>query len=107
LLEAEDGRVVEIIAAPELVMKVTANSHKELIAAAYHLGNRHVSLEIRESFLLLERDHVLKEMLTGLGVNVDDEISPYEPEPGAYGGGHRHGDDEPSIRPPARILRNG
>lgn len=107
LLEAEDGRVVEVVASPETVMKVTANSHKELMAAAYHLGNRHVSLQIGEDWLLLERDHVLKEMLCGLGVNVVDAIAPYEPEAGAYGGGHRHGDDDaPPIRPPSRVLRN-
>ncbi len=108
LLEAEDGKVIEVVAAKQQVMKVTADSHETLMKAAYHLGNRHVPLEVGNGWLLLEQDHVLKEMLIGLGVSVSDEELPFEPEAGAYGGGHRHHDDSgsPSIRPPSRILKN-
>lgn len=105
LLRASDGRIVQVVAADEHVMRVTADTPIRLMRAAYHLGNRHVPLQIGEGWLRLEQDHVLKEMLLGLGVQVEDQSAPFEPEAGAYGGGHRHHhDDEPAalIRPPLR-----
>lgn len=104
LLKAEDGRIVRVIAADEPVMRVTAQTLIQLLQAAYHLGNRHVPLQIGQGWLRLERDHVLKQMLLGLdGVSVVDEAAPFEPEAGAYGGGHRHHHEDdhavPSIRP--------
>ncbi|GAB7563190.1 urease accessory protein UreE [Methylobacillus methanolivorans] len=104
VLQAEDGRVVQVVAADEPVLRVTASTPRELARAAYHLGNRHVPLEVGEGWLRLEQDHVLQEMLLGLGVQVEGQMAPFEPEAGAYGGGHRHhhDDDAPSIRPPSR-----
>ncbi len=104
LLQADDGRVVQVIAANEPVILITASTPRELARAAYHLGNRHVPLEVGEGWLRLEQDHVLQEMLLGLGVQVEGQMAPFEPEAGAYGGGHRHhhDDDAPSIRPPSR-----
>lgn len=105
LLRASDGRIVQVVAADEPVMRVTAESAIQLMRAAYHLGNRHVPLQIGEGWLRLEQDHVLLEMLVGLGVQVENQNAPFEPEAGAYGGGHRHHhDDAPaaSIRPPLR-----
>lgn len=104
VLQAEDGRVVQVVAADEPVLRVTASTPRELARAAYHLGNRHVPLEVGEGWLRLEQDHVLQEMLLGLGVQVEGQMAPFEPEAGAYGGGHRHhhDDDVPSIRPPSR-----
>ncbi len=95
-LRASDGRVIGVVAADESVMTVRAASPVDLARAAYHLGNRHVPLQVGEGWLRLEQDHVLRDMLTGLGVMVTDEVAPFEPEAGAYGGGHRHGapDDE-------------
>lgn len=104
-LRASDGRIVQVVAADELVMRVTADTPIQLMRAAYHLGNRHVPLQIGEGWLRLEQDHVLREMLVGLGVCVENQNAPFEPEAGAYGGGHRHKhDDEPValIRPPLR-----
>lgn len=104
-LKASDGRVVLVVAADEPVMRVTADTPIDLMRAAYHLGNRHVPLQIGTGWLRLEQDHVLMEMLLGLDVHVEHEQAPFEPEAGAYGGGHRHHhDDEPgaAIRPPAR-----
>lgn len=104
-LLASNGRIVRVVAADEPVMRVTADTPIRLMCAAYHLGNRHVPLQIGEGWLRLEQDHVLKEMLLGLGVEVVNENAPFEPEAGAYGGGHRHHhDDEPValIRPPQR-----
>jgi urease accessory protein len=104
-LLASDGRIVRVVAADEPVMRVTADTPIRLMCAAYHLGNRHVPLQIGEGWLRLEQDHVLKEMLLGLGVQVANETAPFEPEAGAYGGGHRHHHDNepvPLIRPPQR-----
>lgn len=104
-LRASDGRIVLVVAADEPVMRVTADTPIRLMRAAYHLGNRHVPLQIGEGWLRLEQDHVLMEMLVGLGVTVENENAPFEPEAGAYGGGHRHhhDDDAPAyIRPPLR-----
>ena len=78
---------VRVVAAPESLHRVTGHP---LIRAAYHLGNRHVPVELGDGFLRLERDAVLREMLVGLGFEVAEELAPFEPEPGAYGGGHRH-----------------
>ncbi|MCB5189508.1 urease accessory protein UreE [Methylobacillus arboreus] len=108
LLQAEDGRVVQVVAADEPVLLVTAETAQQLMRAAYHLGNRHVPLEVGNSWLRLEQDHVLQEMLVGLGVQVEGQMAPFEPEAGAYGGGHRHHhDDAPSIRQPAHLRTHG
>ena len=94
-LRADTGEVVEVIAADQAVMKVTATTSKALTRAAYHLGNRHVPLEIGDGWLKLETDSVLKEMLLGLGVMVEEIQAPFEPESGAYaGGGHQHHHDD-------------
>jgi len=92
-LRASDGRIIIVEAAPERVMRVTASTPRLLNQAAYHLGNRHVPLQVGDGWLLLEEDHVLEHMILGLGVIVHHELAPFEPEAGAYGGGHRHAAD--------------
>jgi urease accessory protein len=92
-LRASDGRIVIVEAAPQRVMRVIAPTPRLLNQATYHLGNRHVPLQVGDGWLLLEEDHVLEHMLLGLGVTVQHECAPFEPEAGAYGGGHRHGAD--------------
>jgi urease accessory protein len=92
-LRADDGRIVLVEAAGEAVLRVTAVEPRDLIRAAYHLANRHVPLQIGETWLRLARDHVLEHMLEGLGVTVTEEIAPFDPEAGAYGGGHHHDHD--------------
>ena len=94
LLEAEDGSLLRIEAAPENILLVTAETSFALMQAAYHLGNRHIPVELGKDYLKLEIDPVLREMLGQLGVAVREETSPFQPEGGAYGGGHRHGHDE-------------
>jgi urease accessory protein len=89
-LRAEDGRVVLVSAAPEKVMHVTCADQHELTRAAYHLGNRHVAVQIGDGFLRIAADHVLCDMLLGLGAKVEEQEAPFEPESGAYGGGHGH-----------------
>lgn len=95
LLQADNNAIIAVIAADQPVLRVTASSAKALAQAAYHLGNRHVPLEIGDGWLKLEADSVLREMLVGLGVSVEELQAPFEPESGAYasgGGYHHHGD---------------
>lgn len=92
-LRAEDGRLVRIVAAPEKVMHVTCADQFELTRAAYRLGNRHVPVQIGNGYLCIAADHVLCDMLLGLGAKVEEMEAPFEPESGAYGGGHGHDDE--------------
>jgi len=85
LVVASDGRVIEVVAEPEAVLHVTCQTPEDLLRAAYHLGNRHVPVQVGEGFLRLAADHVLENMLTGLGATVASMQSPFEPEAGAYG----------------------
>lgn len=91
-LQSEDGLLIRIVAAAEQVYLVRCSSTLQLMRAAYHLGNRHVPLEIGEGWLKLKRDAVLRDMLLGLGATVSDAELAFDPEAGAYGGGHTHGD---------------
>jgi urease accessory protein len=97
LLLSDDGRVVEIGAAPEWVSTVRAENARMLARVAYHLGNRHVALQVGDSWLRYSHDHVLDDMARGLGAQLTVEQAPFEPEAGAYhaaghGHGHGHGD---------------
>jgi urease accessory protein len=74
-------------------MHVTCTNQHELARAAYHLGNRHVPVQIGDGFLRIAADHVLCDMLLGLGAKVQELQAPFEPESGAYGGGHQHHED--------------
>ncbi|WP_413159955.1 urease accessory protein UreE [Capilliphycus salinus ALCB114379] len=89
LLQSEtQEHIAKIVAQPESVITVKANSELELIRAAYHLGNRHVPLEITSTYLRLSPDSVLESMLVKLGLEMIEEIAPFYPEKGAYG--HHH-----------------
>src|ERR1700689_203655 len=78
-LLAPDGRVIEIAAAPETVSIVRTADLRWLARAAYHLGNRHVALQIGDGWLRYSHDHVLDDMLQGLGLQVQVEQAPFEP----------------------------
>jgi len=98
-LRSVDGAVLRIDAKPELLSVVAAALPRDLTRAAYHLGNRHVRLEVGPSSLAYQADHVLDDMVRTLGFEVTQELRPFEPEPGAYhrhshddGHGHSHGD---------------
>jgi urease accessory protein len=93
VLEAEDASLVQVVASQEAVLLVKAHDTITLMRATYHLGNRHVPVEIGDGYLKLEYDYVLKEMLVRLGVTVLEQLASFEPEAGAYGGGHRHSHD--------------
>ncbi|MGH8619584.1 MAG: urease accessory protein UreE [Burkholderiales bacterium] len=90
LLCMTDGRIIEVVAEPEQVLHVTCATPTELARAAYHLGNRHVPVQVGDGFLRLAADHVLAGMLQGLGAQLRELAAPFEPEAGAYGGGHHH-----------------
>lgn len=101
-LQAEDGSaVIEIQAAPEKLIEAQANDAFLFARAAYHLGNRHVPVQILPDAnggrLRFQTDHVLADMLRGLGCTVSEVTAPFQPESGAYshgGGHHHHHDDE-------------
>jgi urease accessory protein len=94
MLVADDGGLVRVIAAAESVLLVRAPDRLTLTRAAYHLGNRHTPVEVGADELKLEADPVLEDMLKRLGAQVERATLPFQPEAGAYGGGHRHGHDE-------------
>jgi len=95
LVQSDAGLVVKINASPETVSTVTSDSAHALARASYHLGNRHVPLQIEADFLRYQQDHVLDDMVIGLGLSVAVEEAPFEPEAGAYKNapashGHHH-----------------
>ena len=100
VLVAEDGSMVRVIAAPQPVLVIThCQSHGtpfDLTRAAYHLGNRHVPIELQPDHLKIEPDHVLADMLRAMHLIVTEQNLAFEPEGGAYaaghGGGHSHGE---------------
>lgn len=90
-LVLEDGRHIEIIAAPEDVYDIRARDAVHLSELAWHIGNRHLAASIEAGRILILRDHVIKAMLEGLGATVRDVSEPFKPVRGAYSGGHDHG----------------
>jgi len=93
LLTGEDQRVIQVVAAPEPTYQITCADAHTLLRCAFHLGNRHTQAQVGDGFLRIRADAVLKEMLAGLGARVVEEMAAFEPESGAYGGGHGHHDD--------------
>ena len=96
VLVADDGSLVRVVAAPQAVLKITHcvnhGTPYDLIRAAYHLGNRHVPIELKPDHLKIEPDHVLAEMLRAMHLIVHAVDEAFEPENGAYAsGGHAHG----------------
>jgi len=94
LLLTDDGRIVEVKAAEESVSTVHTGDALLMARACYHLGNRHVALEIGAGWLRYQHDHVLDDMLRGFGLAVTVELAPFEPEGGAYVS-HAHAHSHP------------
>ena len=86
-LALDDGRLVEIAAAPEPLLEIRG----QLPRLAWHIGNRHTPCEVRPDCLLIRRDHVLADMLMRLGAELTEVDAPFRPEGGAYGHGRTHG----------------
>lgn len=84
ILECDNGELIKIVAAAESVSEVISDDTLALTRAAYHLGNRHVPLQVGEGFLRYQHDHVLDDMVTGLGLTVTFAKKPFHPENGAY-----------------------
>ena len=95
LLRADNGLIIEIRAANEEVAVISTENSFLLARACYHLGNRHVPLQIGEGWLHIQRDHVLEEMVQSLGLSVKHECAPFEPESGAYSGHSSHSHSHP------------
>jgi urease accessory protein len=101
VLVGEDGSLLKVLAAPQAVLRITHCSQHgtpfDLTRAAYHLGNRHVPIELQTDHLKIEPDHVLADMLRAMHLIVHEVQDSFEPENGAYGehggGHHHHGDD--------------
>lgn len=91
-LMLDDGRVVEVHAMPEPLMEVRGRDARHLLALAWQIGNRHLAAEITPDTIRIRRDHVIREMLLGLGAEVIEIEAPFDPEGGAYGG-HHHAHD--------------
>ena len=89
-LRADNGLIVEVRAADEEVAVISTKDSFLFARACYHLGNRHIPLQIGKGWLRIQRDHVLEEMVQSLGLAVKHELSPFEPEAGAYSGHASH-----------------
>ena len=105
VLLAEDGSMVKVVAAPQAVLRITAcTSHGtafDLTRAAYHLGNRHVPIELKPDHLKIEPDHVLADMLRAMHLIVNEVEEAFEPGGGAYStGGHSHGHEHAAAPAP-------
>ncbi|MFZ2159638.1 MAG: urease accessory protein UreE [Bradyrhizobium sp.] len=90
-LVLEDGRLVEVVAAPEPLAEIRCNDPHHLVRVAWHLGNRHLPTQIMPKGLRIRRDHVIEAMVKGLGARVIEIEAPFDPEGGAYAdSGHAH-----------------
>lgn len=91
-LVLEDGRLIEVVAAPEDLVEIRAATPPDLVRLAWHIGNRHLPAQIGRKTIRIRRDHVVEEMLRGLGAALVTIEAPFDPEGGAYapGGAHNH-----------------
>jgi urease accessory protein len=88
-LVLDDGRLIEVVAAPEPLIEIRGNDPHHLVRVAWHLGNRHLPTQIMAKALRIRRDHVIEAMVKGLGARVIEIEAPFDPEGGAYAGeGH-------------------
>jgi len=91
LVVASDGRVIEVHATPESVLHITCASPGALLRVAYQLGDRHVAVEVGDGWLSIAADHVIEDLLRGLGAKLESRQAAFEPDPGTYDGeGHSH-----------------
>jgi urease accessory protein len=90
-LVLEDGRLIEVVAAPEPLAEIRGADPAHLVRIAWHLGNRHLPTQIVGKGLRIRRDHVIEAMVKGLGARVIEIEAPFDPEGGAYAAAHDHG----------------
>jgi urease accessory protein len=89
-LVLDDGSVVIVAGQAEQLVEVNAKAPVDFVRLAWHIGNRHTDLQVVGDTLRIRRDHVLEDMLRGLGARLTPIEAPFDPEPGAYGHGHSH-----------------
>ena len=89
-LVLEDGRLIEVVAAPEPLIEIRGSDPHHLVRVAWHLGNRHLPTQISAKGLRIRRDHVIEAMVKGLGARVIEIEAPFDPEGGAYAESHAH-----------------
>jgi len=87
----EDGSIVRVTGKPEPLVEISAKSSRQLARIAWHIGNRHTEVQLVGDKLRIRRDHVLEDMLGGMGASLTFLEAPFEPESGAYDHGHHHG----------------
>jgi urease accessory protein len=92
-LVLDDGAIVRIVGRPEPLVEIAAADAHELARLAWHIGNRHIDVQIAGDRLRIRRDHVIEEMLRGLGARLSVLDAPFDPEHGAYDHRHGHGHD--------------
>jgi len=93
-LVLDDGRLVEVVAAPEPLIEIRGSDPRHLVRLAWHLGNRHLPTQMLPNGLRIRRDHVIEAMVRGLGARVIEIQAPFDPEGGAYAGSdHAHADE--------------
>jgi urease accessory protein len=95
----EDGRYVDMVAVDEALLEAISGDPLLIARAAYHLGNRHVAVQFVKDGLRFLADHVLADVVAGLGLKVTRLSAPFGPEGGAYGHHHAHGSDQPPVAP--------
>ena len=93
-LELDDGSVVRVEARPEPLAEIHAHDESELVRIAWHLGNRHLPVQLVGDRIRIRADHVIEEMVEGLGGHVEHIEAAFDPEAGAYAGGHHHHHDD-------------
>src|SRR6266852_5994590 len=89
-LVLDDNRLIEVVAAPEPLLEIRGQDPQHLVRIAWHLGNRHLPTQIMPKGLRIRRDYVIEAMVSGLGARVIEIEAPFDPEGGAYAGGHAH-----------------
>jgi urease accessory protein len=89
-LALDDGGVVQVCAAPEKLLEIHAHEEGELVRIAWHLGNRHLPVQLLDDRIRIRTDHVIQAMVEGLGGHVEAIEAPFDPEAGAYAGTHHH-----------------
>ncbi len=89
-LVLEDGRLIEVVAAPEPLVEIRGSDPQHLVRVAWHLGNRHLPTQITAKGLRIRRDHVIEAMVKGLGARLIEIEAPFDPEGGAYAESHAH-----------------
>ncbi|MAZ66959.1 MAG: urease accessory protein UreE [Kangiellaceae bacterium] len=90
VLETECGKRIQVKAELEDVIEATTDNWETFSRSCYHLGNRHVPLQIGERWLRFKPDHVLEDMIKRQGMHCEQKLAPFSPENGAYSGGHHH-----------------